>query len=235
MIQLLIKLLFAHILGDFALQPDWLNNGKKEAKKGLLFQILHGIIHALLAYVIVAEWTNWIIPLVIFITHVCIDAIKISHQGKSAKWYLVDQICHLLVIIILWICFSDTSSLWESIRILWGSGKIWIVALAYLLVLKPTSIFLDKFFTRWQESLNGHTGLPDAGRWIGYCERVLVLTFILTGNVEGIGFLLAAKSVFRFGELNKAKEVATTEYVLFGTLASFGIASIVGFLASLAI
>ena len=71
--------------------------------------------------------------------------------------------------------------------------------------------------------------------WIGYCERVLIVTFILTGNVEGIGFLLAAKSVFRFGELNKEKEVATTEYVLFGTLASFGLATIIGFLARLAI
>ena len=58
--------------------------------------------------------------------------------------------------------------------------------------------------------------MPNAGQWIGYIERVLILTFVLIGSIEGVGFLLAAKSVFRFGELNKAKEIRTTEYVLIG-------------------
>lgn len=77
-----------------------------------------------------------------------------------------------------------------------------------------------------EESLQG---LPNAGKWIGYLERVLILTFIYTGNVEGIGFLLAAKSVFRFGELNRAQDIKVTEYVLIGTFVSFTIAIIIGF------
>ena len=44
---------------------------------------------------------------------------------------------------------------------------------------------------------------------------------------EGIGFLLAAKSVFRFGDLNNSKDRNLTEYVLIGTLLSFGIAIII--------
>ena len=47
-----------------------------------------------------------------------------------------------------------------------------------------------------------------------------------------MGFLLAAKSVFRFGDLNKAKEIKITEYVLLGTLASFTIALLVAFALS---
>ncbi len=49
--------------------------------------------------------------------------------------------------------------------------------------------------------------------------------------MEGIGFLLAAKSVFRFGELTKAKEVKITEYVMIGTLSSFTIAILLGAVA----
>jgi hypothetical protein len=49
--------------------------------------------------------------------------------------------------------------------------------------------------------------------------------------MEGIGFLLAAKSVFRFGELTKAKEVKITEYVLIGALSSFTIAILIGAVA----
>ena len=72
-------------------------------------------------------------------------------------------------------------------------------------------------------------GLPNAGKWIGYLERILILTFIFTNTIEGIGFLLAAKSVFRFGELNRAKDIKITEYVLIGTFASFTIAILIGF------
>ncbi len=46
--------------------------------------------------------------------------------------------------------------------------------------------------------------------------------------MEAVGFLLAAKSIFRFGELNKAKEIKVTEYVLIGTFASFTIAVVIG-------
>jgi hypothetical protein len=56
----------------------------------------------------------------------------------------------------------------------------------------------------------------------------MILTFVLVGSFEGVGFLLAAKSVFRFGELNKAKEIRTTEYVLIGTFSSFTIAILTG-------
>ena len=54
---------------------------------------------------------------------------------------------------------------------------------------------------------------------------------MLVGCMEGIGFLLAAKSVFRFGELTKAKEVKITEYVLIGALSSFTIAILTGAVA----
>jgi hypothetical protein len=59
-------------------------------------------------------------------------------------------------------------------------------------------------------------------------ERSFILLFILTNHWEAIGFLLTAKSVFRFGDLNEAKEIKLTEYVLIGTLISFGIAILTG-------
>jgi len=55
--------------------------------------------------------------------------------------------------------------------------------------------------------------------------------FVITGNWEGIGFLLAAKSVFRFGDLKESKDRKLTEYILIGTLLSFGIAIATGMLA----
>ena len=51
----------------------------------------------------------------------------------------------------------------------------------------------------------------------------------LVGNTESIDFLLAIKSVFKFGELSKAKEIKMIEYVLIGTLSNFSIAILIGY------
>lgn len=54
--------------------------------------------------------------------------------------------------------------------------------------------------------------------------------FIVTGHWEAVGFLLAAKSVFKFGDLKESKDRKLTEYILIGTLLSFGIAMAVAIL-----
>ena len=59
-------------------------------------------------------------------------------------------------------------------------------------------------------------------------ERIFVFIFIIMGRWEGIGFLLAAKSVFRYGDLSKAEDRKLTEYILMGTLMSFGLAILIG-------
>lgn len=57
-----------------------------------------------------------------------------------------------------------------------------------------------------------------AGTWIGYLERIIILTFVLHDQYEAIGLLIAAKSLLRFRDTNDARP--QTEYVLIGTLAS---------------
>ena len=70
--------------------------------------------------------------------------------------------------------------------------------------------------------------LFNAGKYIGILERLFIFGFVIANFWEGIGFLLAAKSIFRFGDLNNAKERHLTEYVLIGTFLSFGSAILVG-------
>lgn len=66
-------------------------------------------------------------------------------------------------------------------------------------------------------------------------ERVLVLTLVLLDQLTAIGFLLAAKSVLRFGELRGAQDRKLTEYVLMGTLLSVSTAMVLGLLIRLAV
>ena len=67
-----------------------------------------------------------------------------------------------------------------------------------------------------------------AGQRIGYLERVLILTFVLLNQFSAIGFLIAAKSIFRFGDLTKHQDRKLTEYVLLGTLTSVAMTLAIG-------
>jgi len=64
-------------------------------------------------------------------------------------------------------------------------------------------------------------GLKGGGKLIGQLERALIFLLVLIGQPAGIGFLVAAKSILRFKE---SEEQKLAEYVLIGTLLSFGLA-----------
>lgn len=236
----LIKLIIAHILADFIFQTDRISHGKRGLDcRGELsiggtsrygYQLLHSLTHAVVSYVLLAQWENWIVPTVLFFSHLVIDGIKSRRCKETTVAFLIDQFLHLVVILLLWsLCFHQCDTLYHWFLSFWASSRQCAILAAYILILKPTSIFLSLFIKRWTPSESVEQSLPNAGQWIGYLERVLILTFILANHLEGVGFLLAAKSIFRFGNLSKAKEIKTTEYVLIGTLTSFTLTILIGF------
>jgi len=225
-VELLIRLIFAHIVADFILQPKWMVDKKKN--KNRLIHILHGAIQGLAVYIAVWNFKAWYVFFVLLISHLCIDYWKVTKKERLCS-FIVDQCLHLFVIILLWIFVTNQSE--EAVQFIGQclvNKNFWIILTGYLFVFKPTSIFLYLFTKRWKKGNDKSGSLQDAGKWIGYLERFLILTFILMGVMQGIGFLLAAKSVFRFGSLNDGKELRNTEYILIGTLASFVIAILIG-------
>ena len=225
---ILIKLLCAHLFSDFVLQTGKINKGKyKPGINGFCLLLLHCIIHACIAYFLVADWSCWLIPAVVFVSHFIIYWIRCKCCKESLSTFLTDQFLHIAIIVVLWLSLYGEEIEAPCFNTL-CSAKAWLIFMAYMLMLRPSSILLSLFLRQWAPSSANSQSLPKAGQWIGYIERILILTFVLVDSFEGVGFLLAAKSVFRFGELNKAKEIQTTEYVLIGTLASFTIAILIG-------
>ncbi len=64
-------------------------------------------------------------------------------------------------------------------------------------------------------------GLRGGGKAIGQLERALIFVFVLINQFSAIGFLIAAKSIFRFGELRDRSNRMEAEYIIIGTLISF--------------
>jgi hypothetical protein len=71
-------------------------------------------------------------------------------------------------------------------------------------------------------------GLPLAGRYIGWLERFLIVTFVALDYGEAVGFLLAAKALVRYPEIQEDRKGHFAEYFLVGTLTSVGLAILGG-------
>jgi len=166
----------------------------------------------------------------IAVSHLLTDVLKLYAQHDKTKrtWFFFDQALHLLFIYLVWIGCQD-----ERI-VLQAPAKEYIIALVTILyaLTQPASVIIRSFISRWtpDDSANNRDSLDKAGKYIGILERLFVFAFVITNNWAAIGFLLAAKSVFRFGDLKGSGDRKRTEYVLIGTLLSFGIAMLAGIL-----
>lgn len=221
----LVKLFASHLICDFVLQTDSFCEQKNKLNgKGIVFQLIHALLHAIVAYVFVAQWSLWWIAVVVFCSHFVIDILKtVLKRPDFLPLFFIDQLLHVSILAALSYYIVLTGQTVNCERF-----SIWAIVSGSLVLLKPTSIIISQFFNnkRWNLATDDMS-LPMAGRWIGYFERILVMTFMLLGSYEAIGFLMAAKSIFRFGELKEKSEIKRTEYVLLGTLMSFTIAVIV--------
>jgi hypothetical protein len=227
---LLIKLLLAHFIGDFFIQSQkWVTDKETRKLKSPILYV-HVAIHITLLFIILWDVTMWPIILIIGSTHLIIDAIKLITQRESnRRWlFFVDQMLHLLVIISVYYLFTDNTF---SVDDLLTENNL-LLATCILFLTLPTSIIMKTIFTKWDISklTENNESLSDAGKYIGILERLLVFVFIIVNHWEAVGFLITAKSVFRFGDLKESKHRKLTEYILIGTLISFGIAIAVGLL-----
>ncbi len=94
-----------------------------------------------------------------------------------------------------------------------------LLLIVYFIGTVPTGVLIRASLSKIlsKEQADATTGLEKAGRYIGYLERILIITFILVDQWVAIGFLFTAKSIFRFEESKTGK----AEYFLLGTLFSF--------------
>jgi hypothetical protein len=142
------------------------------------------------------------------------------------RWlFFLDQLVHLLVIagvVHYYYPFEiDLNGLGEAPTLLLIS--------ALLIVTTVSASGMKVIMGQWTlDEDDNSDSLPKAGYYIGMLERLFVFIFIVLNQWEAIGLLIAAKSVFRFGDLSKAKDRKLTEYILIGTLLSFGLAICIG-------
>lgn len=224
-----IKLILAHLIGDFILQPiKWVIH-KESNKITSKYLYLHVVLHFTLYMLLLWDLALWKIALVISIGHLVIDLLKLYtdslFKNKSIPFF-IDQGLHIALIY----CCVFYTNLYEYTFSLLQTLD-WYLITAIVFVTYPAAIIMGKILEGMSDQIEtDHKSLPNAGKYIGIIERLFVLIFIVIGRWEVIGLLIAAKSVFRFNDLKERNNRKLTEYILIGTLVSFGLAILAGLL-----
>ena len=237
MIELAVLLIIAHVLGDFYFQrKEWVTDKEQNGFRSFALY-KHTAVHLVFSGLVIFYWgaafgQTIIAALFIGLTHCIIDIVK-SKRQNTTRIFVADQLAHLVALLIAWMYLtgSNLTSLFSSINQQIDVIDFYIVA-GYLIALKPTSILMSMMLSKFIDRLpnDKNNGLEAAGHTIGYLERFLIITFVLINQYSGVGFLLAAKSILRVGDLTKQHDKNLTEYVLLGTLLSTTIALVVAIL-----
>jgi hypothetical protein len=228
MMILFLKLLLAHLLGDFVFQPtSWVADKKKKRARSP-FLYLHLAVHAILLAIILQFNTRyWLGFLCILVSHYLIDWIKLEWQGKWKEGYLffADQVMHIALLMPVAAIYEDAHIDWSFLF----SSKYLLLLCAVVIVTYTAAVCMRVIMDYWKVKEDGvEESLTRAGKYIGMIERLLVFLFVVLNQWSAIGFLVAAKSILRFSDLSKAKDRKLTEYIIIGTLLSIAIAIITG-------
>jgi len=152
---------------------------------------------------------------------------------------------HVAVIAALAIAFPTAWQLgwWAMLPDADTSAAMALVTLAagLMAVLKPGAIVIQKATASFAAQIRDDPqtphieGLANGGLYIGYLERFLVLLLIVAGQPAGVGFLITAKSILRFGDVKESTQRKMTEYIIIGTFMSFAWGLLVALLTRLAL
>lgn len=224
-----IKLILGHLIGDFILQPTKWVIHKESNKITSKYLYVHVLLHFALYMLLLWDLSLWKIALVIAMGHFIIDLLKLYSnsffKNKSIPFF-IDQGLHVVLIY----CCTFYTNLYEHTLTLFQNLD-WSLITAIIFVTYPSAIIMGKILESMSNQIEtDHKSLPNAGKYIGIIERLFVLIFIVIGRWEVIGLLIAAKSVFRFNDLKERNNRKLTEYILIGTLVSFGLAILAGLL-----
>jgi len=235
-------LLLAHLLGDFPLQMQWIARNKGERLWPL---ICHGVTHYILAWTCLLIFAqiqflsifSQVVIIGYLAVHLTIDKLKhnlIARKKLLDNWktFLLDQSLHVIVLTIGAVALtgSGLSGLIYSIR-LSPLTKTHILELAIIYVgVVFGGGYLIRYLTKGladDNDVEAPAQLENAGLYVGWIERFLIITAIAMQSPILVGLILTGKSIARFPEF---KEARFAEYFLVGTLLSVSLSVLGGIL-----
>ncbi len=244
MVQTFLIFLLGHLAADFLLQSDSLVARKKKGQaSGYLY---HGLLHylAIAAVMAVVAPSNLLrlrfhaVLVVLTGVHLLIDwgKTRLTKSGWISDGivsFLGDQALHVITIALAAMVYTRTPAhdVMSAVQMLQSH---YTKSLAVLVVYVATVFsggyvvrYLTKPLLRDLPRVADETSeqLQNAGMYIGWLERILILTAVIMRSPATIGLVLTAKSIVRYQEMKSGR---FAEYFLIGTLVSIVLAILGG-------
>ena len=241
-----LALYLAHLLTDFVLQSDRLVSRKKRGS--ILAYAQHGAIHFFAALLFVGFsvpglWRSlglYAFLMALTLVHLGMDWAKLalvrSHRiPDGAASFFADQLAHFLTVgLTAWgMVRPSLANVITPMRALQAEvEKPLLLLVVYVGVIFGGGYvvrFLTKPLLKGNLEGSGETtnDLQNAGMYIGWLERFVVLTALFLQSPATVGLILTAKAVARYPEL---KSVRFAEYFIIGTLLSMTLGILGGLL-----
>ena len=200
--KIFLILVLVHIIGDFYLQSDNLAKRKIESFKDVL---IHSLIYSLicsgLIIIISDEWIKNVAFTISFL-HFIIDSIKYCYikkndndfsKEKDAVIFAVDQIIHILTLVIISLIITENYSSINKVAIIEKifslaeipSHQVFSWALVILFVGKPANITIKKLLSSYRPAISSvviNEELPDAMKSIEVAHDAKMQTAITNDN-----------------------------------------------------
>lgn len=229
-------LLTAHFIADFYLQSaDWAEKKTQKVRYLLGHAFVYGVVLTLAAFACLPAGTAWYTAGIIALSHLVIDWLRVHADRRYAtpvfhfSSFAADQALHIGVICGLVWGFSrngENNGWFADLAAVVPLEQILRYVLIFTVLLDPAAVFVKKLSIYVSGGTNGsgQKKEPPVGRVIGKLERVIIAILVICGEIGAIGFVLTAKSLARYKQLN---EQGFAEKYLVGTLSSTAIAIIV--------
>ncbi|MGH9682215.1 MAG: DUF3307 domain-containing protein [Candidatus Acidiferrales bacterium] len=238
-----LALYLAHLLSDFVFQTSRLVRRKCEGQVSGYLE--HGVVLYASAIVIAgffvphvaASLRFYFVVFGLTLVHLLIDFCKINLArakitGNGARSFLGDQVLHFITValaaaLIVRAPLAELRPVLGALRRV--DERVLLLFVVYAGVIFAGG-YLIRFLTRPMmgharagdsQTQESRSQLNNAGMYIGWLERFLVLTALLLHSPATVGLIIAAKSIARYPEF---KDERFAEYFLIGTLLSIGIA-----------
>ncbi len=234
--SLLLKLLTAHLAGDYLAQPSRIASEKHRPPVLFLHTALHGVLLVLVGLTEPGSPRLWAALLLVMVAHGAIDAWTSRLAPRDLRLLTLDQSLHLasLLVAVAIARPLELANLAGALGAAAARRETWIVAAGALAAVPAGATAIGRWVAPFREQLSDESrdqraGLGLAGLWIGMLERLLVYAAVL-GHVELlIGFVIAVKAVLRLPEARERWSRELAEYYLVGSLASLTWALLIAF------
>ncbi len=241
-LRTLLAVYLGHLTADFVFQPRRLVDGKLRGRVSAY--LLHGLIHYLSTILLVGFFIpgsivslrTHLVIVALTLVHLLIDVAKVQLTARrvirdGTGSYVADQLVHLLTVVLAaWLLspcmsFAALAAPLQAARGL--ENKFLAVPVIYLGVVFGGG-YLIRYMTRSlaesvkdEDTEKAGEQLQNAGLYIGWLERFLILPALLLRSPAAVGLILTAKAITRYPEFKSAR---FAEYVLIGTLLSVSLA-----------